>query len=164
VFTSTYDGTIYAFDTKTGKTAWTKKAPAGINSFPAIDRDTLLIGAGAPGFSKHPDFGLVAYRLGSGSGATSGGSKNATVQVQGGEYFFKLSAKSLARPGTATFVFKNVGHTVHDFSIGGKVTPLLQPGQTARLTVTFTKAGSYQYLCTVGGHAQLGMEGTFTVH
>jgi len=48
VFTSTYAGTIYAFDTKTGKTLWTKKASAGINSFPAIDGDTLLVGAGGP--------------------------------------------------------------------------------------------------------------------
>ncbi len=63
VFTSDYAGTIYAFDTKTGKTLWTKKAPAGINSFPAIDGDTLIVGAGAPGFDKNPQFQLIAYSL-----------------------------------------------------------------------------------------------------
>ena len=63
VFTSTYAGTIYAFDTTTGKTLWTKKAPAGINSFPAIDGDTLLVGAAAPGFDKKPQFQLIAYSL-----------------------------------------------------------------------------------------------------
>jgi outer membrane protein assembly factor BamB len=63
VFTSTYTGTVYAFDTQTGKTLWTTKAPAGINSFPAVDGDTLLVGAGAPGFDKHPHFELVAYSL-----------------------------------------------------------------------------------------------------
>jgi outer membrane protein assembly factor BamB len=63
VFTSTYAGTIYAFDTTTGKTLWTTKAPAGINSFPAIDGDTLLVGAAAPGFDKNPHFQLIAYSL-----------------------------------------------------------------------------------------------------
>jgi outer membrane protein assembly factor BamB len=64
VFTSTYAGVIYAFDAETGKTLWTAKAPAGINSFPAIDGDTLLVGAAAPGFFKKPQFQLVAYSLG----------------------------------------------------------------------------------------------------
>ncbi len=64
VFTSTYAGVIYAYDTQTGKTLWTVKAPAGINSFPAIDGDTLLVGAAAPGFFKKPQFQLVAYSLG----------------------------------------------------------------------------------------------------
>jgi alcohol dehydrogenase (cytochrome c) len=63
VFTSTYAGTTYALDTRTGKTLWTAKAPAGINSFPAIDGDTLLIGAAAPGFLKNPQFQLIAYSL-----------------------------------------------------------------------------------------------------
>jgi outer membrane protein assembly factor BamB len=63
VFTSDYAGTIYAFDTATGKTLWTQKAPAGINSFPAIDGDTLLVGAGTAGFTKKPKFELIAYSL-----------------------------------------------------------------------------------------------------
>ena len=39
----------------------------------------------------------------------------------------------------------------------------IKPGKTAKLTVTFKKAGKYPYLCTVLGHASAGMEGTFTV-
>jgi alcohol dehydrogenase (cytochrome c) len=63
VFTSDYAGTVYAFDTQTGKTLWTAKAPAGINAFPAIDGDTLLVGAGTTGFHKNPHFQLIAYSL-----------------------------------------------------------------------------------------------------
>jgi outer membrane protein assembly factor BamB len=63
VFTSTYAGTVYAFDTRTGKTLWTAKTPAGINSFPAVDGDTLLVGAAAIGFAKKPHFQLIAYSL-----------------------------------------------------------------------------------------------------
>jgi uncharacterized cupredoxin-like copper-binding protein len=39
---------------------------------------------------------------------------------------------------------------------------LIQPGQTTKLAVTLKK-GSYPYLCTVPGHAEAGMKGTFTV-
>jgi alcohol dehydrogenase (cytochrome c) len=184
VFTSTYAGTVYAYDTQTGKTLWTAKAPAGINSFPAVDGDTLLVGASAPGFVKKPQFQLIAYSLSSATGstptpttttattpaapsrataATAANAKATTVQVNGNEFFFKLSTKSLAKPGAVTFVFKNVGHVLHDFKIDGKKTPLIQPGKTAKLTVTFTKKGNYPYLCTVPGHAQAGMRGTFTV-
>jgi len=86
-----------------------------------------------------------------------------TVQVKGGEFFYRLSTKSIAKPGTVTFVFKNVGHVLHDFKISGKKTPLLQPGRTARLVVTFKKKGRYPYSCTVPGHASAGMKGVFTV-
>jgi uncharacterized cupredoxin-like copper-binding protein len=86
-----------------------------------------------------------------------------TVTVKGGEFFFRLSTKSIARPGKVTFVFKNVGHILHDFKINGKKTPLISPGKTTRLTVTFKKKAKYGYLCTVPGHAAAGMRGTFTV-
>jgi len=86
-----------------------------------------------------------------------------TVQVKGGEFFYRLSTKSIAKPGTVTFAFKNVGQVLHDFKISGKKTPLLQPGTTARLVVTFKKKGRYPYSCTVPGHASAGMKGVFTV-
>jgi uncharacterized cupredoxin-like copper-binding protein len=86
-----------------------------------------------------------------------------TVQVSGGEFFFRLTKKTLTRPGKVTFVFKNVGHVLHDFKINGKKTPLIGPGKTARLVVTFKKKGKYSYRCTVPGHAAAGMKGIFTV-
>jgi uncharacterized cupredoxin-like copper-binding protein len=86
-----------------------------------------------------------------------------TIQVKGGEFFFKLSAKSIPRPGKVTFVFKNIGHVAHDFKINGKTTPLVKPGKTARLVVTFKMKKKYRYVCTVPGHAAAGMKGVFTV-
>jgi uncharacterized cupredoxin-like copper-binding protein len=86
-----------------------------------------------------------------------------TVQVKGGEFFFRLSTKSAAKPGTVTFFFKNIGHVLHDFKINGKHTSQIQPGKTAKLIVTFKKKGKYPYLCTVPGHAEAGMKGVFTV-
>ena len=183
VFTSDYAGTIYAFDTQSGKTLWTRKAPAGINSFPAIDGDTLLVAASTTGFDKHPHFELIAYSLpafspgptaATADRVTTGGAgvadaapsrsvQGPTVHVKGGEFFFRLSAKSAAKAGRVTFMFANVGHIAHDFRINGKQTPLTRPGKTATLVVTFKKKGTYPYLCTVPGHAAAGMRGVFTV-
>jgi uncharacterized cupredoxin-like copper-binding protein len=78
------------------------------------------------------------------------------------EFKFKLSASS-AKAGVVTFVVTNGGAVPHDFKIAGKKTKLLNPKQSAKLTVTFKKAGKYPYLCTVSGHAAAGMKGTFTV-
>jgi outer membrane protein assembly factor BamB len=65
VFTSTFDGTIYALSTKTGAVIWSTKAPAGINSFPAVTRTMLIVGAGAPtGRGSKPNAMIVAYSLG----------------------------------------------------------------------------------------------------
>ena len=64
VFTSTYDGTIYAFSAETGATLWHTKAPAGINSFPAVTKTALIVGTGAPTSSgKSPTGEIVAYTL-----------------------------------------------------------------------------------------------------
>jgi glucose dehydrogenase len=63
VFTSSYDGMIYAFASATGTQLWSAKARAGINSFPAIAGKLLLVGAGAPGGGAHPHAELSAYSL-----------------------------------------------------------------------------------------------------
>ena len=63
-----------------------------------------------------------------------------------------------------TFKVTNAGVGLpHDFSINGKKTAQLMPGKSATLTVTFAKAGSYPYPCTVPGHAAGGMKGTLKV-
>jgi uncharacterized cupredoxin-like copper-binding protein len=86
-----------------------------------------------------------------------------TIQVTGKEFSFKLSANSISKPGTVTFNFKNAGSIGHDFKIAGKKTPIVKPGESARLVVRFKKEGGYRYVCTVPGHAAAGMKGVFTV-
>jgi uncharacterized cupredoxin-like copper-binding protein len=86
----------------------------------------------------------------------------ATVTVAASEFKFKLSTKS-AKPGTVTFKVTNKGTVQHDFKISGKKTPLISPGKSATLKVTFKKKGSYFYECTVPGHAAAGMKGNFKI-
>src|SRR5215208_6121429 len=64
--------------------------------------------------------------------------------------------------GLNTFTVVNRGEATHDFKIGAKKTSILNPGQKQTISVTLKK-GRYTYLCTVPGHAQLGMKGTVVV-
>jgi plastocyanin len=86
-----------------------------------------------------------------------------TIRVTAREFSLSLSTRSLARPGTVTFSVANAGHMAHDFRINGKQTPLIRPGKTSRLVVTFKRKGGYHYLCTVPGHAAAGMKGVLVV-
>jgi uncharacterized cupredoxin-like copper-binding protein len=84
-----------------------------------------------------------------------------SVSVSAKEFKFALRPTS-ARPGSVTFAVKNVGKIDHDFKIAGKMTPKIKRGKSAALTVNLKK-GSYNYICTLPGHAASGMKGTFRV-
>lgn len=86
------------------------------------------------------------------------------VSVSATEYAFKFSRNSAPR-GTVIFSIKNNGTITHDlvFAGSGKATPVIAPGKTYVLKVTFLKKGSYQYICSIGEHAFHGMSGNFTI-
>jgi uncharacterized cupredoxin-like copper-binding protein len=83
-----------------------------------------------------------------------------TIKVTAKDFKFTLSKKS-APHGKVTFKVTNKGPSPHDFKIAGKKTKLLSKGKSATLTVTLKKGKKYTYICTVPGHAQLGMKGSF---
>jgi uncharacterized cupredoxin-like copper-binding protein len=90
------------------------------------------------------------------------GATGKTVAVQEKEFKITLATSTVAA-GPLTFVVKNVGKIQHDLTIqGGKRTPLINAGQTAKLSVTL-KAGTYTLYCSVPGHRQLGMVAKLTV-
>lgn len=114
----------------------------------ALASSAVLLGAG----SAVADASVQAHA----AGATA-------ITVTATDYHFALTKQSLPKPGSATFKIVNKGKYPHDLKINGKTSKMLQPGQSTSLTVAFAKAGSYPYLCTVPGHAALGMKGTFKV-
>jgi uncharacterized cupredoxin-like copper-binding protein len=99
-----------------------------------------------------------------------------TVTVTEGKpssFRYTLSPKTFPH-GKVTFVVTNMDSSglAHDFkwctattktdsadTCTGKGTAILGANQTAKLTVTIPKAGTYEYLCTVAGHAAAGMKG-----
>ena len=106
---------------------------------------------------------LVAPLLltsGSFGGRTAPAASHAvTIKVTAREYSFKFS-KKVAPAGKVTFVVKNAGKKLHDFKINfmvvkvkntrnvkvtAKKTPILKPGKSAKLVVTFKEGGKFAY-------------------
>lgn len=58
VFTSTFNGKIYAFNRKTGTKVWQYQAPGGINGWPAVKDDMIIFPVG---LGKSPM--LLAFKL-----------------------------------------------------------------------------------------------------
>jgi len=59
VFTATYDGKIYAFNSKTGTQVWEYQALGGINGWPAVKGDTIIFPVG---LGKTPV--LLSFKIG----------------------------------------------------------------------------------------------------
>jgi outer membrane protein assembly factor BamB len=59
VFTSTFDGMIYAFDRNTGEELWKYQANGGINGWPAVAKDTIIFPVGLGESPK-----LIAFIVG----------------------------------------------------------------------------------------------------
>lgn len=94
--------------------------------------------------------------------SASNGAVSATVNVVATEFKFTLSSMSVPH-GNVVFTVANKGKVAHDFSIDGKTSALVSPGKSTTLTVNLP-AGSFNYLCTVPGHAAAGMKGSLTVN
>jgi uncharacterized cupredoxin-like copper-binding protein len=99
-----------------------------------------------------------------------------TVAIK--ETNFKLSPSNvtLSKPGTYAFKAENYGSVQHSLTIEGKglegeggegdeveLEQPLSPDQSAVLTVTFEKPGTYEMYCPVDGHEQMGMKGEVVV-
>jgi uncharacterized cupredoxin-like copper-binding protein len=116
---------------------------------------------GIPAFVAALAAGGFALAPGRAAGTTQHATAT-TVTVAASEFKFKLSRKTVP-VGTVTFRVVNKGKIAHDFKIDGKKTPLVKPGKSATLKVVFKKKGRFAYLCTVPGHAALGMKGVLAV-
>lgn len=90
-------------------------------------------------------------------------SKAITVRVDAREFAFALSRRSVPAGSTVRFVVRNRGKTPHDFVVKGRRTRVLRPAQKQTISVSFPRKGSFRFLCSVPGHARLGMKGTFAV-
>jgi uncharacterized cupredoxin-like copper-binding protein len=99
---------------------------------------------------------------------TGGGGGGGGETVQIGETEFALDpSEANVQAGEVTFEVTNDGSTVHDLEVEGQgveeKTDLIEPGQSATLTVDLSQSGSYEMYCTVDSHREQGMEGEVTV-
>ena len=87
------------------------------------------------------------------------------ITVTLSEYSFKFSRASVPKGSTVIFTLKNAGAVQHniDFVGTGKRSALIAAGGKSTLKITFAKKGTFQVVCDVPRHAQLGMVTSFKV-
>jgi plastocyanin len=90
-----------------------------------------------------------------------------SVRVTAKEYSFEPSTIVVRGAGTVRLTLDNRGSLAHNIKVekDGRVlggTPAFPAGATRSATVRLA-AGTYDYLCTVGDHAELGMKGKLKV-
>ncbi len=117
---------------------------------------TVLVAGAAHGAASTP-LSRAANR------ANSAAPGPVTVRVVAKDFSFTLSRRTVPKGVQVTFLVRNAGAVAHDFVIAGRRTRLLQPGQSATLRVRFTRKGPKKYVCSVPGHARLGMKGVLGV-
>jgi uncharacterized cupredoxin-like copper-binding protein len=99
--------------------------------------------------------------------AAKGSSSGRTIDVTETEFKIVLPSTKLTT-GKYTFVVENSGKIGHDLVLEGpnvhgrEGTPVIQPGGTAKVTVTLAK-GDYTLYCSVDSHRQAGMHTKITV-
>jgi uncharacterized cupredoxin-like copper-binding protein len=109
----------------------------------------------------------------SGSSGSNGSGTAVSASGAGGvslsETEFKITPASpkVSKTGTITITVTNNGAITHALAVqtpsGLVKTSHIAPGQSAKLTVNISKAGSYTFYCPIGNHRQAGMHGTLVV-
>ena len=100
-------------------------------------------------------------------GGTVTAPASGAVRVVAKEYSFDPSTIVLRGPGTLRLTLVNDGSLAHNLKVlkDGEVlggTESFPPGRTESARVLVGR-GTYEFVCTVGDHAELGMKGTLKV-
>jgi outer membrane protein assembly factor BamB/plastocyanin len=184
LFTTTFNGTLYAFETSTGKELWKTTLSAGTNAPVAVVGDTVITAGSFPQAASQKAL-IIAYRLGAtGKLPTSAAAPTATTTTSSAPAApaaastLKIEAdptgllkytesQITAKAGKVTIDFTNNSPLEHDVVLinsANKIlgqTPIFDHG-TKSFQVTLA-AGTYTYYCSVPGHREAGMQGTLTV-
>lgn len=116
----------------------------------------------------------MAVLLSTGCGAVPGARYTAnasaravTVREVGTDFKFSVPNITVYQGQRVTILFTNKGEAPHNWTLdtGGynTATSTIQPGQTASTQFVAQYPGTFNFLCSVPGHAEAGMQGTLTV-
>ena len=187
VFTAGLDGVIRAHSLEDGAEVFRYQAAAGINAQAAVSGDYIFFPAGGPLIpsadtaSPAPEMaqGLIALMIGGTVQATPGAGAGDEAQeatseagIGGGDTVTIDMVDIAFEPSTFTIpantdveaTFVNKGALPHNWTCEALdlKTPDVPGGETASLTIN-AAAGTYDFICSIPGHADAGMIGTLTV-
>jgi outer membrane protein assembly factor BamB len=114
VWTTTFDGTLWALNKNTGAAVWHTKLPAGTNSGLAVDGNTVVLGAGFPESAGQKPT-LIAYRIGAKGSVSSSGSSQGASSAGGGS----SSSSSAVSLKAGMKVFSSTCASCHTLAAAG---------------------------------------------
>lgn len=87
------------------------------------------------------------------------------VSVGAKEFSFTPSKITVDAGSKVRLTLENSGNVSHDFVIDelDVTTTLVSPGDSETIDFTVSKAGSYEFYCSIPGHKEAGMAGTLVV-
>lgn len=87
-----------------------------------------------------------------------------TITVTGSNYSFDPKEIHVKKGQNVAITFKNVAG-FHNFVIDelNVKTPIIKTGETASVSFTADKAGTFEYYCSVANHRAMGMKGELYV-
>jgi outer membrane protein assembly factor BamB len=177
VFTTTFDGILYALDANTGAELFKTRLSAGTNAPVGVVGDTVLTAGSFPSGPGQKAL-IIAYRLGatgklpaatppaSGAPKSPPAAGTLALATKDNQLLFDTN-KLTAKAGKVTIKFTNdsaISHNVVLVNSANKVlgkTPTFDGG--AKSFSATLKPGTYTYYCSVPGHRQAGMQGALTV-
>ena len=123
---------------------------------------------------------LALVACGGGSETTSTESAGpVTLDFEGQDIAFNTTAATVSAGQAVTINFSNVGTLEHSWvllppgtdaltateadAFAGATTGTVAGGESKSFSFTAPGAGTYQFVCTIEGHAAAGMVGTLTV-
>lgn len=125
--------------------------------------------------------GLLVVIMGLLLVACGGGTPDpVSLSFDGGDDFMYSQTSATVETGTeVTVTMNNTGNLEHSWvlmddgidaatatdadALDGITTGNIPAGDSSTITFTAPEAGTYQFVCTVPGHAVAGMVGTFTI-
>ena len=193
VFTAGLDGVLLGFSVADGSQVFKYQATAGVNAMLAATGDYLICPAGGPLVQTSEAWNplpqqkaqVIALKVGgtvqqqpSGTPqatpeeATPQGEQATPQQQAGGgpvtvdmhEFAFNPNQFTIPANTDVQVTFTNSGALPHNFTCDGLnlKTDDVPAGGTAQLTIN-AAAGTYDFHCSIPGHADAGMVGTLTV-
>lgn len=87
------------------------------------------------------------------------------LQVEASEYSFNPDTITLSKGKKVLLTFRNTGKFPHNLNIPELrvATKTVSAGQSDTVEFVADKVGVYSFYCSIGGHKDLGMEGSLEV-
>lgn len=188
VFTAGLDGVVLGFNVTDGSEVFRYQATAGINAPLAVSGDYLYIPAGGPlapssettSPPPEPVTQVIALKIGGTVQQAVAASpestpeetqatpveagQSGTVAVSMHEFAFEPNQITIPANTAVQATFTNTGQLPHNFTCDGLglKTQDVAPGNSESLTIN-AAAGTYDFICSIPGHADAGMVGKLTV-